>query len=106
MSRITFKRSILASAVLLATPTHAALYNVIEVEPPQDIGGYGSVWGVAIQPSDYSTNCFTNNCNDPDAASYYNFALAGETRIEKASAGKAVDGLSYRDEVAFGIDNA
>ncbi|HAS3930588.1 TPA: DUF3466 family protein, partial [Vibrio cholerae] len=27
-------------------------------------------------------------------------------RIVKASTGKAVDGLSYRDEVAFGIDNA
>ncbi|MGL5654366.1 MAG: DUF3466 family protein, partial [Vibrio sp.] len=99
MSRITFKRSILASAVLLATQTHAALYNVIEVTPDTGLN-YGSAWGVAIQPSNSSDSCFVTACNDSD------FALAGETRIETASAGKAVDGLSYRDEVAFGIDNA
>ncbi|EKF9134262.1 DUF3466 family protein [Vibrio cholerae] len=104
MSRITFKRSILASAVLLATQTaNAALYQVMEVTPSTG-QSYGSAWGVAIQPSTGTDSCFTSstvggvNCQD--------FALAGETRIEKASTGKAVDGLSYRDEVAFGIDNA
>ncbi|MGL6026353.1 MAG: DUF3466 family protein [Vibrio sp.] len=106
MSRITFKRSILASAVLLATPTHAALYNVIEVTPDTSLN-YGSAWGVAIQPSDVTVaaeSCFTlDSVGGIDCST---FALAGETRIEKASAGKAVDGLSYRDEVAFGIDNA
>ncbi|MGL4224927.1 MAG: DUF3466 family protein [Vibrio sp.] len=106
MSRITFKRSILASAVLLATQTHAALYNVIEVTPDTSLN-YGSAWGVAIQPSDVTVaaeSCFTlDSVGGIDCST---FALAGETRIEKASAGKAVDGLSYRDEVAFGIDNA
>ncbi|QXC56280.1 DUF3466 family protein [Vibrio mimicus] len=103
MSRITFKRSIIATAVMLTAQTaNAALYQVMEVTPStgQD---YESAWGVAIQPSDPGS-CFVSatvgsvDCQD--------FALAGETRIEKASTGKAVDGLSYRDEVAFGIDNA
>ncbi|HGF7542156.1 DUF3466 family protein [Vibrio paracholerae] len=108
MSRITFKRSILASAVLLATQTaNAALYQVMEVTPSTS---YGSAWGVAIQASnpDAVENCFTSSSigiGSPDEIACTDFALAGETRIEKASTGKAVDGLSYRDEVAFGIDN-
>ncbi|MFW2208776.1 DUF3466 family protein [Vibrio cholerae] len=117
MSRITFKRSILASAVLLATQTaNAALYQVMEVTPDtsQSLGtsqSYDSAWGVAIQASnpDAVENCFTSSSIDigsPDEIACTDFALAGETRIEKASTGKAVDGLSYRDEVAFGIDNA
>lgn len=113
MSRITFKRSILASAVLLATQTaNAALYQVMEVTPSTG-QSYGSAWGVAIQASNPDTiaNCFTSSSIDIGSLSTgtiacTDFALAGETRIEKASTGKAVDGLSYRDEVAFGIDNA
>ncbi|EOX3089010.1 DUF3466 family protein [Vibrio cholerae] len=113
MSRITFKRSILASAVLLATQTaNAALYQVMEVTPSTG-QSYGSAWGVAIQASNPDTiaNCFTNSSIDIGSPSTgtiacTDFALAGETRIEKASTGRAVDGLSYRDEVAFGIDNA
>ncbi|EKF9662375.1 DUF3466 family protein [Vibrio cholerae] len=104
MSRITFKRSILASAVLLATQTaSAALYQVVEVTPSTG-QSYGSAWGVAIQPSTGTDSCFNNST--VGGVNCQNFALAGETRIEKASTGKAVDGLSYRDEVAFGIDNA
>ncbi|EKF9768571.1 DUF3466 family protein [Vibrio cholerae] len=104
MSRITFKRSILASAVLLATQTaNAALYQVMEVTPSSG-QSYGSAWGVAIQPSTGTDSCFNNST--VGSVNCQNFALAGETRIEKASTGKAVDGLSYRDEVAFGIDNA
>ncbi|MDV2390426.1 DUF3466 family protein [Vibrio cholerae] len=104
MSRITFKRSILASAVLLATQTaNAALYQVMEVAPSTE-QSYGSAWGVAIQPSTGTDSCFNNST--VGSVNCQNFALAGETRIEKASTGKAVDGLSYRDEVAFGIDNA
>ncbi|ELJ8442631.1 DUF3466 family protein [Vibrio cholerae] len=113
MSRITFKRSILASAVLLATQTaNAALYQVMEVTPSTG-QSYGSAWGVAIQASNPDTiaNCFTSSSIDIGSPSTgtiacTDFALAGETRIEQASTGKAVDGLSYRDEVAFGIDNA
>lgn len=104
MSRITFKRSILASAVLLATHTaNAALYQVMEVTPSTG-QSYGSAWGVAIQPSTGNDSCFSSS--SVGGVNCQNFALAGETRIEKASTGKAVDGLSYRDEVAFGIDNA
>lgn len=99
MSRITFKRSILASAVLLATQTaNAALYQVMEVTPSTG-QSYGSAWGVAIQPSTGTDSCFNNST--VGSVNCQNFALAGETRIEKASTGKAVDGLSYRDEVAF-----
>ncbi|GHW93143.1 GlyGly-CTERM domain protein [Vibrio cholerae] len=112
MSRITFKRSILASAVLLATQTaNAKIYEVIEVKSPADPSQYRSSYGVAIQPgvaknssdNELALGCFSPNainCGDDS------FTLAGESRIEEASTGKAVDGLSYRDEVAFGIDNA
>ncbi|SYZ81338.1 membrane protein [Vibrio paracholerae] len=112
MSRITFKHSILASAVLLATQTvNAKIYEVIEVKSPADASQYRSSYGVAIQPGvakdnlddELALGCFSPNainCGDDS------FTLAGESRIEKASTGKAVDGLSYRDEVAFGIDNA
>lgn len=104
MSRITFKRSILASAVLLATQTaNAALYQVMEVTPSTG-QSYDSAWGVAIRPSTGTDSCFSSST--VGGVNCQNFALAGETRIEKASTGKAVDGLSYRDEVAFGIDNA
>ncbi|MFG5066778.1 DUF3466 family protein [Vibrio cholerae] len=103
MSRITFKRSILASAVLLATQTaNAALYQVMEVTPSTG-QSYDSAWGVAIRPSTGTDSCFSSST--VGGVNCQNFALAGETRIEKASTGKAVDGLSYRDEVAFGIDN-
>ncbi|ENM3852701.1 DUF3466 family protein [Vibrio cholerae] len=103
MSRITFKRSILASAVLLATQTaNAALYQVMEVTPSTG-QSYDSTWGVAIRPSTGTDSCFSSST--VGGVNCQNFALAGETRIEKASTGKAVDGLSYRDEVAFGIDN-
>lgn len=119
MSRITFKRSIVASAILLATQTaNAALYQVIEVETPSTGQTYESAWGVAIQPGsatkpdpingvnsppiELPLGCFSpdaTNCGDD------NFKLAGETRIDRASTSKPVDGLSYREEVAFGIDN-
>ncbi|HIF8898379.1 TPA: DUF3466 family protein, partial [Vibrio cholerae] len=89
---------------LLATQTaNAALYQVMEVTPSTG-QSYGSAWGVAIQPSTGTDSCFNNST--VGSVNCQNFALAGETRIEKASTGKAVDGLSYRDEVAFGIDNA
>ncbi|TQQ13020.1 DUF3466 family protein [Vibrio cholerae] len=113
MSRITFKRSILASAVLLATQTaNAKIYEVIEVKSPADASQYRSSYGVAIQPGvakkDSSDNELALGCFSPNAINCGDdsFTLAGESRIEKASTGKAVDGLSYRDEVAFGIDNA
>ncbi|EOW9344891.1 DUF3466 family protein [Vibrio cholerae] len=112
MSRITFKRSILASAVLLATQTaNAKIYEVIEVKSPADASQYKSSYGVAIQPGvakDRSDNELALGCFSPDAINCGDdsFTLAGESRIEKTSTGKAVDGLSYRDEVAFGIDNA
>ncbi|EJL6701058.1 TPA: DUF3466 family protein [Vibrio cholerae] len=113
MSRITFKRSILASAVLLATQTaNAKIYEVIEVKSPADASQYRSSYGVAIQPGvakkDSSDNELALGCFSPNAINCGDdsFTLAGESRIEEASTGKAVDGLSYRDEVAFGIDNA
>lgn len=99
MSRITFKRSILASAVLLATQTaNAALYQVMEVTPDtsQSLGtsqSYDSAWGVAIQASnpDAVENCFTSSSIDigsPDEIACTDFALAGETRIEKPAQAK------------------
>ncbi len=81
MCRITFKRSILASAVLFCTKTaNAALYQVMEVTPSTG-QSYGSAWGVAIQASTGTDSCFNNST--VGSVNCQNFALAGETRIEK-----------------------
>lgn len=109
MRRKTFKRTLVSAAVLLAsTHASAALYQVVEKAPP--ISGYESAFGVAIQPGDatdgsatLSQGCFDSsatNCTSSD------FAFAGETRSVAINAGQAVDGISYREEVPWGIDNA
>ena len=109
MRRKTFKRTLVSAAVLLAsTHASAALYQVVELTPPNS--GYESAFGVAIQPGDatdgsatLSQGCFDSsatNCTSSD------FAFAGETRSVAINAGQAVDGISYREEVPWGIDNA
>ncbi|KGK13444.1 membrane protein [Vibrio navarrensis] len=98
-----FKMTTVALLVGSAMQANAALYKVVEVTPSTG-QSYDSTWGVAIQPSTGTDSCFSSST--VGGVNCQNFALAGETRIEKASTGKAVDGLSYRDEVAFGIDNS
>ncbi|WGY46941.1 DUF3466 family protein [Vibrio sp. ABG19] len=102
-----FKLTLITAAILSSGTASAALYQVVEVEPSTTFD-YQSSFGVAIQPgtatggSEAALGCFDSdatNCTADD------FTLAGETRLSNASAGEAVDGLSYREEVPFGMDN-
>ncbi|WP_350939408.1 DUF3466 family protein [Vibrio metschnikovii] len=97
-----FKLTAISAMILSTTSASAALYQVIEVTPPTTFA-FESVYGVAIQPGnvadDKPLGCFAdNNCES-------SFKLAGETRLVATHAGQAIDGLSYREEAPFGIDN-
>ncbi|ELM6620394.1 DUF3466 family protein [Vibrio fluvialis] len=108
MSSNTFKLTFITAAILSSTSASAALYQVVEVTPATT-SSYVSAYGVAIQPgtatdgsSDLSKGCFDSgatNCSEDD------FTLAGETRLKETNAGEAVDGLSFREEAPFGMDN-
>ncbi|QMV14412.1 DUF3466 family protein [Vibrio spartinae] len=111
MTPIKTKISLLAFSVFAATQAHAALYQVVEVTPPVSSNSFQSAFGVAIQPSTDDSNSATNfnSCflaSSIGGTNCSNFTLAGETRIQKTMAGEAVDGISYREEVPFGMDNA
>ncbi|ENY8011318.1 DUF3466 family protein [Vibrio fluvialis] len=109
MSSNTFKLTFITAAILSSTSASAALYQVVEVTPATT-SSYVSAYGVAIQPgtatdgsNDLSKGCFDSgatNCSEDD------FTLAGETRLKETNAGEAVDGLSFREEAPFGMDNA
>lgn len=83
----------LAVLVSAALPAQAALYKVVEVTPTGVTGT--EYYGTAIQPGSTTDpkGCFVDNC--ADGADY---KLAGETR-------NWAEGFSYREEVAFAIDN-
>lgn len=98
-----FKFSALTIALFSATGAHAALYQVVEVAPPASLtfgSDYTSAFGTAIEPSS-GTNCFSSDCTT-DTTTY---SLAGETRRQKTMAGQPVDGIPYRDDAPFGMDN-
>lgn len=92
MSSTTFKMSAIAVSILAATQVQAALYQVVEVSPNFTANEY---YGRAIQKDTVSSNalgCFTSG------SSCSNFALGGDTL-------NGSDGISYRDEVPFKMDN-
>ncbi|MDV7103409.1 DUF3466 family protein [Vibrio sp. TH_r3] len=85
--KIPFSLSV--SALMFALPAHSALYQVVKVTSPTDsVESYG----IAIEPSDDSSNCFSDQCSDDS------YSFAGETF-------NGTEGFSYKDEVPFGIDN-
>ena len=102
-----FKLTAISAMILSSTSASAALYRVIEVEP-QTTFAFESVYGVAIQPGNVTADgdkplgCFSPSADQMKCQS---FLLAGETRLVAAHAGEAIDGISYREEVAFRIDN-
>lgn len=109
MSSNTFKLTFITAAIVSSTTASAALYQVVEVSP-ETTSSYVSAYGVAIQPgtatdgsSDLSKGCFDSNATN---CSKDDFTLAGETRLKETNAGEAVDGLSFREEAPFGMDNA
>ncbi|WP_340481027.1 DUF3466 family protein [Vibrio anguillarum] len=93
MSSKTFKITVIAASILAATQAHAALYQIVEVTPGNLVAN--EYYGRAIQKDNLSPNplgCFTagSSCNT--------FALGGDTL-------NGSDGISYRDEVPFKMDN-
>lgn len=92
MSSTTFKMSAIAVSVLAATQVQAALYQVVEVSPNFTANEY---YGRAIQKDAVSSNalgCFASgsSCNS--------VLLGGDTL-------NGSEGISYRDEVPFKMDN-
>ncbi|CAM3836080.1 hypothetical protein VA7868_02321 [Vibrio aerogenes CECT 7868] len=101
----------LAFSIFIATNAHANLYQVVEVTPSWITDSYQSTFGVAVQPSqddsDVSTNhnsCFLTSSVGGTACD--DFAVAGETRYQKTMAGQPVDGIPFREEAPFGMDNS
>ncbi|NNN83905.1 DUF3466 family protein [Vibrio sp. A8-1] len=101
-----FKLTAISAMILSTTSASAALYQVIE---PQTTFAFESVYGVAIQPGNINIadpeakklGCFSTSADVTDCK---DFRLAGETRRVATHDGQAVDGVSYREEVAFGLD--
>lgn len=91
-----------------AMNANAALYQVIEVVPQIDGNTIDTEtaqtsYGVAIQQGDvpFAMGCFDGSAGcTPEQ-----FKLALETRSTPISAGEAVDGVSYREEVPFAMDS-
>ncbi|WP_050906115.1 DUF3466 family protein, partial [Vibrio campbellii] len=107
-----FKLTAVAMMVGTAMNANAALYQVVEVEPESngDIVNYETAYGVAIQQGDVQNvgtgSPFVHGCFDSAAGcTTEQFKLALETRTTPISAGEAVDGVSYREEVPFAMDS-
>lgn len=107
-----FKLTAVAMMVGTAMNANAALYQVLEVEPESngDVVNYETAYGVAIQQGDVQdvgTGApFVHGCFDSAAGcTPEQFKLAMETRTTPISAGEAVDGVSYREEVPFAMDS-
>ncbi|EGR3303472.1 GlyGly-CTERM sorting domain-containing protein [Vibrio parahaemolyticus] len=103
-----FKLTAVALMVGTAMNANAALYQVIEVVPQIDGNTIDTEtaqtsYGVAIQQGDvpFAMGCFDGSAGcTPEQ-----FKLALETRSTPISAGEAVDGVSYREEVPFAMDS-
>ncbi|WP_039989192.1 DUF3466 family protein [Vibrio owensii] len=103
-----FKLTAVAMMVGTAMNANAALYQVIEVVPQIDGNTIDTEtaqtsYGVAIQQGDvpFAMGCFDGSAGcTPEQ-----FKLAFETRSTPISAGEAVDGVSYREEVPFAMDS-
>lgn len=109
-----FKLTAIAMMVGSSMSANAALYQVVEVLPEDNgsNGDYQTAYGVAIQqgnvyvdPNATEPVPFANGCFDSSAnCTAEQFKLAIETRTTPLSATQVVDGISYREEVPFGLD--
>ncbi|OEE79443.1 DUF3466 family protein [Vibrio genomosp. F6] len=100
----TFKLSAIAATVLAATSANAALYKIVEVAPTGiSADQYVEVYGEAIQPvaSTYDAGINQLGCFEASADSTVceAYKLAGDTR-------NWAEGVSYREEAPFGMDNS
>ncbi|MGR5061905.1 DUF3466 family protein [Photobacterium sp. DNB22_13_2] len=105
MQHKTLKLSALAVLVAGATGANAAVYRVVEVTDNSDVttqSYYSNLesqinqkvefYGQGITASEASDNCFAGSCDEA------NYSVFGESRFGS-------DGINYRDEVPFILDN-
>ncbi|MBC7002803.1 DUF3466 family protein [Photobacterium sp. BZF1] len=107
MQHKTLKLSALAVLVAGATGANAAVYRVVEIDssatgiaaqqyyPEVDqsqISQRLEFYGQGITASGVGENCFANSCGDEE------FTVFGESRFGS-------DGVNYRDETAYILDN-
>ncbi|PSU34649.1 DUF3466 family protein [Photobacterium lutimaris] len=105
MQHKTLKLSALAVLVASATGANAAVYRVVEVTDNTDVTTqryYSNLesqinqkvefYGQGITASAEGDNCFEGNCDEA------NYSVFGESRF-------GADGINYRDEVPFVLDN-
>ncbi|MCG9678990.1 DUF3466 family protein [Vibrio sp. Isolate24] len=101
MSSKIFKLSSITLAVAASFGVNAAIYKVVEIDESLNdtysLGGYTTeYYGTAVEQGagpDPTLGCFGGTCADSD------FKIAAETRNWK-------EGISYREEVPFAMDNA
>jgi hypothetical protein len=94
-------------SILAAFNVNAALYQIVEVTPTAITDDYEITIGSAIQDSDFGTSCFDTSIASANSVSTAcsDFVLAGETRASSTIAGLPVDGVSYREEAPFAMNN-
>ncbi|NOH64728.1 DUF3466 family protein [Vibrio sp. RE88] len=104
MSSKIFKLSSITLAVAASFGAHAAIYNVVEISESSSNshgqGGYTTeYYGTAVEQGNTTGNpdlgCFASSASCSSA----DFKIAAETRNWK-------EGISYREEAPFAMDNA
>ncbi|NOH96256.1 DUF3466 family protein [Vibrio sp. 99-70-13A1] len=102
MSCTKFKLTTVAALVLAATQASAALYDVVEVTPTGLTTEATEYFGVAVIPQDIDKSTATPDellgCFGSTACSESTYPIAVESRV-------SIEGVSYREEVPFAMDN-
>lgn len=100
----TFKLTTVAATILAATSANAALYKIVEVTPTGiSADQYVEVYGETIQSvvANYDAGASQLGCfeSSADSTACEAYKLAGDTR-------NWAEGISYREEAPFGMDNS
>ncbi|MHA2938314.1 DUF3466 family protein [Vibrio sp. RC27] len=103
MTNKMLKLTPISLSIFAAFNVNAALYQIIEVTPSGISADYEITTGTAIQDSS-AGSCFDSS--SVGGVSCENFVLGGETRATGTIAGSPVDGVSYREEAPFAMDNS
>ncbi|MFA0570300.1 DUF3466 family protein [Vibrio gallaecicus] len=102
MSCTKFKLTTVAALVLAATQANAAIYDVVEVTPTGLTTQATEYFGVAVKPEDIDKTTATPDellgCFGSASCSESTYPIAVESRV-------TLEGVSYREEVPFAMDN-
>ncbi|MCG7490102.1 DUF3466 family protein [Vibrio sp. Of14-4] len=101
MSKTIFKLSSVTLALMGSFSVNAAIYNIVEIDESKDnthgLGGYTTeYYGTAVEQGtnpNATLGCFGGACTSAG------FKISAETRNWK-------EGISYREEVPFAMDNS